>query len=464
MFDASLFAARRSALARRIASGCILLPGNDLVGMNYRANEYPFRQDGSFMYFCGLDTPGLCLWIDCDSGEERLFGTEPGIMDTVWSGPAPGLSELAERAGIVGHGDMEMLAELCRDAGAAGRRVHYLPPYRGNGVLLLSGLLVMAVDKVEAGVSRSLIDAVVELRSVKGPEEVAEIRQAVDLSAGMYRELMSGCRPGAREAELYGRMQGWMYSRGSREAFPMILSKRGEVLHNHSRNQILEDGDLLLVDSGVCSPGGYASDITRTLPVSGAFSSRQRDIYEIVLHAQAAAIGCMAPGVPFLECHLAAARVVVEGLGALGLMRGDPAVAVAAGAHALFFPHGLGHMLGLDVHDMESLGEDHVGYDAEFRRSGQFGLSGLRMARRLQPGFVVTVEPGIYFIPALMDLWRSEGRHEEFINYEAFAAYRDFGGIRIEDDVLVTGDGADVLSSAIPKTVRELCDCMGRPQ
>jgi Xaa-Pro aminopeptidase len=462
VFDASLFSTRRTVLARRVASGCILLPGNEPVGMNYLANEYPFRQDGSFMYFCGLDTPGLCLWIDCDSGEERLFGAEPGIMDTVWSGPAPSLSELAERAGIAGHGDMAMLAELCRDAGAAGRRVHYLPSYRGDGVLRLSGLLGMAAGEIGAGVSRGLIDAVVELRSVKDPKEVAEIRRAVDLSAGMYRELMSGCRPGAREAELYGRMQGWILSHGSREAFPMILSRRGEVLHNHSRDQVLKDGDLLLVDSGVCSPGGYASDITRTLPVSGFFSLRQRDIYEIVLHAQAAAIGCMAPGVPFLECHLSAARVVAEGLTALGLMRGDPAVAVAAGAHALFFPHGLGHMLGLDVHDMESLGEDHVGYDAEFRRSGQFGLSGLRLARRLQPGFVVTVEPGIYFIPALMDLWRSEGRHEEFINYEALAAYRDFGGIRIEDDVLVTDDGADVLSSAIPKTVRELCDCMGR--
>jgi Xaa-Pro aminopeptidase len=383
-------------------------------------------------------------------------------MDTVWSGPAPFLSELAELAGIAGHGNMTMLADLCRDAAARGRSVHYLPPYRGDGILLLSGLMGVTRDEVACGVSRTLVDAVVEFRSVKAPEEVEEIRRAVALSAGMYAELMACCRPGIGEMELYGRLQGYVFSRGSRDAFPMILSKRGEVLHNHRHDRILEDGDLLLVDSGVCSPAGYASDITRTVPVGGAYSSRQRDIYEIALRAQAVGIACMAPEVPFLDCHLAAASVMVEGLSALGLMRGDPAVAVSAGAHALFCPHGLGHMLGLDVHDMESLGEDNVGYDGEFSRSGQFGLSGLRMARRLRPGFVVTVEPGIYFIPALIDLWRSEGRHEEFINYDALDAYRDFGGIRIEDDVLVTDDGAEVLSAGIPKTALEIGVAMGR--
>ena len=463
MFDSNLYIERRKALAVRVATGCVLLPGNDLLGMNYRANEYPFRQDGSFAYFTGLDVPGMCLWMDCDSGREMLFGPDPGMEHTIWSGPAPSLAELAEMAGIAGHGDMDRLVETCRSAVAGGRKVHYLPPYQGDGVLRLSRWLGAGPDEIEAGPSRALIDAVVALRSVKGAVEVEEMRRAAALSAEMYADLMACCRPGVKEVELYGRMQGLILSRGSREAFPMILSRRGEVLHNHTRDQILADGDLLLVDSGVCSPLGYASDVTRTLPVGGRFTSRQRDVYEIVLRAQAVGTACIAPGVPFLDCHLAAARIVAEGLSALGLMRGDPAVAVAAGAHALFYPHGLGHMIGLDVHDMESLGEDAVGYDDEFRRSGQFGLSGLRLARRLQSGFTLTVEPGIYFIPALIDQWRGQRRHEEFINYGALDAYRDFGGIRIEDDVLVTEDGAEILSAAIPKTVPDVCERMGRP-
>jgi Xaa-Pro aminopeptidase len=302
---------------------------------------------------------------------------------------------------------------------------------------------------------------VVALRSVKSGEEVDEIRLAIELSARMYAELMAACMPGAAEIELYGRLQGLILSSGSREAFPMILSRRGEVLHNHSHDQILADGDLLLVDSGVVSPLGYASDITRTLPVGGRFTPRQQDIYEIVLAALAEGTGRMAPGVPFVDCHLAAARVVAHGLTDLGLMRGDPGEAVAQGAHALFFPHGLGHMLGLDVHDMEALGEDFVGYDVNFRRSTQFGLSGLRLARRLQPGFVMTVEPGIYFIPALIKQWREARRLEEFINYEALEAYLNFGGIRIEDDVLVTEQGHEVLSTAIPKEPAAVCALMG---
>jgi Xaa-Pro aminopeptidase len=277
----------------------------------------------------------------------------------------------------------------------------------------------------------------------------------------MYAELMAVCAPGAAEIELYGRLQGLILARGSREAFPMILSRRGEVLHNHTRDQILRDGDLLLVDSGVCSPLGYVSDITRTLPVGGEFSGRQKEIYEIVLGALAEGTACMAPGVPFVECHMAAAMTVARGLTDAGLMHGDPAEAVAAGAHALFFPHGLGHMLGLDVHDMEALGEDFVGYDHEFRRSTQFGLSGLRMARRLRPGFVMTVEPGIYFIPALIRQWREERRLEQFINYAALDAYLDFGGIRIEDDVLVTEVGREVLSLDIPKSAGDVCKRMG---
>ena len=462
MFEASLYAARRRALMRSVKTGCILLPGNDLVGMNYHANAFPFRQDGSFLYFAGLNEPGHCLWLDCESGTEMLCGPNLGLEHTIWSGAAPSLPELAAGAGIESVWTMAELAAACHDAQRQGRVVHYLPPYQGDGVLRLCRLLGATPDTVEAGASETLIRAVVALRSVKSGEEVDEIRQAIALSAKMYAELMAVCEPGAAEIELYGRLQGLILSSGSREAFPMILSRRGEVLHNHTRNQILRDGDLLLVDSGVCSPLGYVSDITRTLPVSGEFSTRQKEIYEIVLGALAVGTSCMTPGVPFVECHTAAAMTVARGLTDLGLMRADPAEAVAAGAHALFFPHGLGHMLGLDPHDMESLGEDFVGYDEEFRRSSQFGLSGLRMGRRLQPGFVMTVEPGIYFIPALIDLWRKEGRLAQFINYDALDSYLEFGGIRVEDNVLVTEKGAEVLSAAIPKTVDEVCAAMGR--
>jgi len=464
MFEASLYTARRQALMESVKTGCILLPGNDLVGMNYHANAFDFRQDGSFLYFAGLDEPGHCLWLDCESGKEMHCGPSLGLDHTIWSGAAPSLPELAARAGIENAWTMADLAAACHDAQRQGRAVHYLPPYQGEGVLRVCRLLGAAPDTVEAGASQKLVRAVVALRSVKSGEEVGEIRLAIALSAKMYAELMATCTPGVAEMELYGRMQGFILGRGSREAFPMILSRRGEVLHNHSHDQTLSEGDLLLVDSGVVSPLGYASDITRTLPVGGRFTRRQQDIYEIVLRAQAEGTARMAPGVPFLECHFAAATEVARGLTDLGLMRGDPAEAVAQGAHALFFPHGLGHMLGLDVHDMEALGENFVGYDHEFRRSSQFGLSGLRMARRLQPGFVMTVEPGIYFIPALIGQWREARRMEEFINYEALEAYLNFGGIRIEDNVLVTEHGHEVLSAAIPKEPAAVCARMGGTQ
>lgn len=459
MFESTTYASRRAELMRLVGSGCILLPGNDLVGMNYRANTFPFRQDGSFLYFTGLDVPGLCLWLDCESGREMLVGPDLGLAHTIWSGAAPSVAELAVSCAVGAWGTLNDLAGSVQHA--RGRKVHYLPAYQGDTTLMLSRLLCVSAQEADAGFSPSLAGAVVELRSVKSAAEVSEIRRAVALSAEMYGILMEACAPGMSEMELYGRMQGFILGRDSREAFPMILSRRGEVLHNHGHDQILGEGDLLLVDSGVVSPLGYASDITRTLPVGGRFTQRQQDVYDIVLAALVEGTGRMAPGVPFVDCHFAAAGAVARGLTELGLMRGDPTEAVAQGAHALFFPHGLGHMLGLDVHDMEALGEDFVGYDLEFSRSTQFGLSGLRMARRLRPGFAVTVEPGIYFIPALIGQWRESRRLEEFINYEAIDAYLDFGGIRIEDDVLVTEQGHEVLSADIPKDADALCSRMG---
>jgi len=462
MFDAAVYSNRRAVLCSRVGSGCILVPGNDLVGMNYRDNPYAFRQDGTFVYCTGMDVPGLCLWLDCDSGEEVLFGADPGLMHTVWSGPTPSLAELAICGGIARTGSMEELARTCQAVLAQGRVLHYPPPYRGDGTLLLSRLTGRHPDQIHAGSSQALIKAVVALRSVKSSAEVDEIRRAVDLSAETYELLLDACSPDVAEMELCGRVVGHILARGGREAFPTILTCRGEVLHNHCHDQVLRGGDLLLVDSGVLSPLGYASDITRTLPVAGRFTTRQREIYEIVLAAQAAGLAGIAPGQAFVDCHQAAALAVATGLTELGFMRGDPVEAVAVGAHALFFPHGLGHMLGLDAHDMEGLGEDNVGYGREYARSSQFGLSGLRLARRLESGFVLTVEPGIYFIPDLIRQWRVRARHAAFINYQALEACLDFGGIRIEDDVLVTVDGYEVLSAAIPKSVRGIEDRMER--
>lgn len=452
MFEASVYSARRKELMGRMGAGAILFPGSTLVGMNYRANTYPFRQDGSFTYYAGLNVPDLALGLDCDTGEEILFGREPSLDDVIWSGSAPSLEELACNAGVERTLPLRCLSDWCRS-----RPVRHLPAYRADQVLMLSHALGRSPEEVEAGTSPELIRNVVAQRSIKTAAEVEEIRAAVELSARMYEMVMAHCRPGMTERELYGRAQGMIAASGSMEAFPMILTRSGQVLHNHAHHQILSAGDLLLVDSGVCSPLGYASDITRTLPVSGNFASRQRDVYGIVMRAQRAGIKHMKPGVPFLECHLAAARAVAAGLRELGLMRGDIEEAVAAGAHALFFPHGLGHMLGIDVHDMESLGEDFVGYDQEFQRSGQFGLSGLRLARRLEAGFVVTVEPGVYFIPALIARWREQGLHADFINYAAVEQYMGFGGIRLEDDILVTETGTEILSHLIPLEPGDVC-------
>lgn len=463
MFAPSTYVARRHNLASSIGSGLIVLPGNSLLGMNYQANTYPFRQDGSFLYFAGLNIPDLLLLLDCDSGQTCLFGPALGLEHEIWSGPAPSLDTLAAQAGLDCAKPLDQAQAHCAAAQNQGRPIHYLPTYQGEQTLRLAHLLGRSPEQIEHGTSLELIQSVVALRSIKSAEEVAEIRLAIALSAQLYDELLQCCRPGLSEVELYAHLQGLILAQGAHEAFPTILTRRGAVLHNHSRDQILAQGDLLLVDSGVCSKLGYASDITRTLPVSGQFSTQQREIYTLVLNAQTAALGQMAPGVPFVDCHLAAAKTMVQGLIAVGLMHGDPDEAVAAGAHALFFPHGLGHMLGLDVHDMESLGEDHVGYDHEFKRSTQFGLSGLRLARRLAPGFVLTVEPGIYFIPPLIARWQAQGRHQDFINYPAVSKYLDFGGIRIEDDILITDIGAENLSSAITKDADESCAKMDAP-
>lgn len=456
MFPAATYTARRNELRSRFSNGLLLFPGNGELPMNYAANTYAFRQDSSFLYYWGLTEPNLFAVIDLDLDREILFGDDYTLDDEIWMGPC---APLAVRATSAGVRETEALASLEGYLGAAllaKRPIRFLPQYRTESKLLLERLLGIAPARLNSYASTEFIRAVVAQRLVKSPDEVAQIEAALEISSKMYEKALQRLRPDMIEQELVGAVEGAAIAAGSRTSFPTILSIRGETLHNHHHANRMKAGDLLVIDSGAESPCCYASDITRTFPVSGRFEPRQKEIYEIVLAAQLKAITMMRPGVSYRDVHLAAAKVIAEGLTGLGLMRGDPASAVAAGAHALFFPHGLGHALGLDVHDMEGLGETFVGYDEEHTRSDQFGLAYLRFARRLQAGHVVTVEPGVYFIPTLISAWAKEGKHLEFISYASVERYIGFGGVRIEDDVLITPEGHRVLGPAIPKTVAQI--------
>jgi len=450
---------RRRVLRETLTDGAILLPGNVDASRNYSANIYPFRQDSTFLYFVGVDHPGLACLVLPD-GDEILYGPPAEPDDVIWSGPQPDLSDFAVTAGINRSNDITDLAGVLADLAARGVSIHYLPPYRSAITLRLADWLNAAPDAVTAGASATLIAAVVAQREIKSDEEIAEIERAVAVSALMYRIALHNAKPGLKEAQIMGAMLGVALAHDMQPSFLPIVTIHGEVLHNESYPGTLEDGRLLLVDSGVETARRYCSDITRTLPVGGVFSPKQKEIYEVVLAAQAASIAAIAPGVTNHDVHLAAARVTAAGLIDVGLMKGDADEAVAVGAHALFFPHGIGHMMGLDVHDMENLG-DAVGYDPGVSRSDQFGLNYLRLARELKPGFVITIEPGVYFIPALMDRWAATSRHADFIDYDAVRKHRDFGGIRIEDDVLVTDKACRVLGPPIPKTVEDVELAMG---
>ncbi|MBV1775943.1 aminopeptidase P family protein [Burkholderiaceae bacterium DAT-1] len=454
MFPAQTYTQRREALNKTVGTGIALFLGNADSPMNYADNIYHFRQDSSFLYFFGLDAPNLAAIIDFDAGTTTLFGDDGDIDSIVWTGPLPSLVERAAGAGITQVQPFASLQSMLASAAQAGRTIHTLPQYRADNRLLLASLLNVAVDAHAP--STTLIKAVVDLRAVKDALEIAEMENALEITWRMHMLAMRSSQPGVREQEVVGLMHGLANSQGRETAYPIIFSRDGHILHNHGHGYTLEAGNLVVNDAGAESPLKYASDITRTIPVGGRFTEQQKPVYQAVLDSQLASIAAMKPGVPFRDVYDLSARVIVDGLKALGLYKGDSAEAVAAGAHGLVYPHGLGHMIGLDVHDMEGLGENLVGYGEGFERSTLFGRKSLRLARPLCEGWVVTVEPGIYFIPALIDRWQAEGKFKEFINYEAFAAYRNFGGIRIEDDVLVTADGARVLGKPIAKTIEEV--------
>ena len=453
-FSASTYADRRNQLAKKVEKGVIILPANIDAPMNYRDNVYPFRQDSHFLYFAGIDRSNLVITIDCESGETILFGDDHDINMIVWTGKVESLSESATRAGISilkGLNQLDTYLSNQKD-----RLIHFLPPYRGDNTIRLSRWLNCSVTDIEESPSDDLIKAVVELRSIKTEEEIDEIEKALTITKDMHETMIRVSKPGMTTAEVNSILKQICLAHDCQTAYPNIVTNRGHILHNHTYEDQLKSGDLILLDGGSEAPSHYASDITRTAPVDPVFTSRQKDIYSIVLEALNSSIEKVRPGISFRDIHNHAAKTIFSGLKDLGLVQGDPAEAVVTGAHALFFPHGLGHMIGLDVHDMEDVGEDFVGYDQVVTRSKQFGTKSLRMGRALESGFVLTVEPGLYFIPDLIDLWQSENKFAHFLNYDQINSFKDFTGVRIEDNVLVTTDGFKVLGPPIAKTIEDV--------
>ncbi len=451
MFAPEIYCQRREGLFSQLKSGLVLLLGNHDCSRNYRDNILSFRQDSTFLYYFGLDEPGLAAVLDIDAGTACLYGHDVTVVEQIWVGSQPLLKDKALAVGMTETAPIQSLAEVVQKAAAASRPIHVLPQYRSKNRLTLLSLL-----GAEPSPSEALIRAVVAQRSIKSSEEIAEIERALTLSYRMHTTAMQLARPGKVEREVVGYIEGMVKSQGMSLAFPTIFSVRGEVLHNPTHDNTMKAEDMVVYDSGAESPLHYASDITRTIPVSGRFTAKQREIYEIVLTAQERAIGAAMPGVEFRALHRLAATEIVSGLAALGILKGDVEEAVNADVHTLFFQCGLGHMMGLDVHDMENLGEQYVGYTDTLQQSQDFGWCSLRLGKALAPNYVVTVEPGIYFIGDLIDQWRSENKLTQFINYTVLETYRGFGGIRLEDDILVTSQGNRLLGRPIPKTIADV--------
>lgn len=448
MFSKETYVRRRAQLKSLVKEGIILLPGNNEAPANYPANAYsPFRQDSSFLYYFGLERDGLTGVIDIDEGTETLFGDDINIEDIVWYGSVDSVADMAARSGVPHTAPASDLAAVCGKAVRQGRKVHFLPPYRHDTMITLCDMLGVHPYRQREAASEELIMAVVKMRSKKEPQEIEEIEKACAIGYRMHTTAMSLTKPGITEKYIGGQVDGIANSLGAKVSFATIFSQHGEIMHGAPSMAKLQPGRLVLCDAGAENINNYCSDHTRTYPVSGTFTPRQLDIYTIVEECHDYVLQVARPGVRWYDVHMAVCRMMTDRLKALGLMKGDTDEAVNAGAHAMFMPHGLGHMMGLDVHDMEGLGQNYVGFDGETRPSTQFGTNCLRMGRRLEEGFVVTDEPGIYFIPALIDDWRSRNLHSEYINYDMLETYKDFGGIRIEDDLLITADGCRFLGA-----------------
>lgn len=449
MFSKETYVSRRTELKRLVKSGVILMFGNNDSPANYPSNSYyPFRQDSSFLYYFGQNRDGLVGVIDVESGEETLVGDDIGIEDIVWYGSVDSVADMAAEVGVAHTSPMKGLKTICDEAMAKGRTLHFLPPYRHDIKLQIFDLLGIHPSEQKKAASMTLIKAVVKMRSTKTQEEIAELEKAALIGYKMHTMAMKLTRPGVTEKYIGGQVDGVANSYGSKVSFATIFTQHGEIMHGSPSMAELQSGRLVLCDAGCESVTNYCSDNTRTYPVNGKFTQKQLEIYSIVEACHDYVLEVAKPGVKYMDVHFAVCRLMTDRLKELGLMKGDTDEAVRAGAHAMFLPHGLGHMMGLDVHDMENLDQINVGFDEETRPIlDQFGTNCLRMGRRLEEGFVVTDEPGIYFIPALMDEWRATGHCKEYLNFDKMDEYRDFGGVRIEDDVLITRDGCRFIGS-----------------
>ena len=440
MFTKETYMRRRQELKKLVGNGVIILFGNNDAPVNYPANAYaPMRQDSSFLYYFGQHREGLVGVIDIDNDEEWLFGDDIDVEDIVWMGYTPSVADLAAEVGVKKTAPMAELKAICDKA--KGRTIHFLPPYRFDTKIQIMDLLGIHPSKQKEAASLELIKAIVKMRSKKEQQEIEAIDRACDVGYAMHTTAQLLIKPGVTERFIAGQVDGIARSLAQGTSFGTIFSQHGEIMHGNPSDAKLESGRIVICDAG-CELDDYCSDNTRTMPVNGKFTQRQLEIYSIVEECHDYVLNIAKPGVKYMDVHFAVCRLMTERLKELGLMKGDTDAAVAAGAHAMFLPHGLGHMMGMDVHDMEGLGQIYVGFDEETRPNlEQFGTNCLRMGRKLEEGFVLTDEPGIYFIPALIDDWKASGHCKEFLNFDKLETYKDFGGIRIEDDILITKDG-----------------------
>ncbi len=457
MFTSDIYSARRAELRRRVGKGIILLPGNVESPFNYPNNTFHFRQDSTFMYFFGHSVPALAGVIDVESGEETLYGDDFTVEDIIWMGPQPTIRDFADRVGVAGAKPMASLTADVQRAIALGREVHYLPPYRGETKLMMSDLLGIHPSMLHARKSWDLLFAVAAMREQKGAEEIAALEEAFEIGYQMHTAAMRNTRVGRTEHEVAGIVDGMALRYGTGVSFTTILSQHGEVLHNHDHSGTMQAGRLLLCDAGGEHLNGYVSDHTRTFPVDGKFTQKQKDIYNIVLAAHDAAAAALRPNMMYTEYSDAAFRTLIEGLKALDLVRGSVDDAIAAGAAYLFMPHGLGHGIGLDVHDCENIGVRSFSFAEIEERAKEVACCITRQWWRLVPGTVLSNEPGIYFVPDLIDKYKAEGKCKGIVNYDKLEQYRDFGGIRLEDDMIVTETGSKQIGSKqIPITVEDV--------
>lgn len=453
MFEKETYIARRAKLKHDVGSGLLLFLGNDETGMNYADNTYHFRQDSTFLYFFGLPYAGLAAVIDIDNNKEIIFGDELTIDAIVWMGTQPTLHEKSQAAGIVEVRPYKELASYLKAAKKKNQPIHYLPTYRPEHKMKLLEYLEVFPGMEQASVP--FIMGVVNQRIYKSDEEIAEIEKACNATADMHLAAMKAVRPGMTESEVAAAVAEAAFRHNYELSFPIIATINGQTLHNHDHSHKIKSGDMLLLDAGAETEMGYAGDMSSTIPADEKFTSSQKDVYDIQVASHEAAVNALKPGVPFVDIYELSLKVIMDGMKDLGFVKGDTTDAVKAGAAAMFMPCGLGHMMGLDVHDMENLGEVYVGYNGQ-PKSTEFGRKSLRLGRKLESGFVLTIEPGIYFIPELMDLWKSQNKFTEFLNYDKLFSYKDFGGIRNEEDYLITETGARRLGKKIPLHAKEV--------